>query len=195
MKTWTRVGLILTVGLTAASPLLLANRNFVPDWTFKGSSLTGFKTIGHAEWKATNGEIVGTPTSADGGWLVLDKSLQDLQFAAAVRCTGDCTAGVMVRAQQTADGMKGVFVPFGKADTAAASLTTDKDGRETAREPLGRAGGMVRIVAPPAAAGAGAPAGGRGGAPGGAPAAAPGGAARGGGGAGGAAGRGGAGGF
>src|SRR5690242_283367 len=108
-----RIGLVIALALSGASSLLFANRNFVADWTFKGSSLTGLRTLGHAEWKATNGEIIGTPTSADGGWLMLDKSLQDLQFAANVRCTADCIGGVMVRAEQTPTGMKGVFVPFG----------------------------------------------------------------------------------
>jgi hypothetical protein len=159
----TRIALVLMLGLSGASSLLVANRNFVPDWTFKGSSLNGFRTRGHAEWKAVNGEIVGTPTSADGGWLVLDKTLQDVQFAANVHCAADCIGGVMVRAEQTPTGMKGVFVPFGKTDTAAFGVTLDSEGRELTREPLGRAGGMVRVVADPAAGGRSARAGGFGG--------------------------------
>src|SRR5580765_5289523 len=142
-----RIAFVTVLILSGASPLIFANRNFVPDWTFKGSSLTGLRTLGHAEWKATNGEIVGTPTSADGGWLFLDKTLQDVQFAANVRCTPDCIGGVMLRAEQTPAGMKGVFVPFGKTDTAAFAVTLGQDGRELTREGLGRAGGMVRVVA------------------------------------------------
>ena len=95
-----RIALVVLI-LSGASPLIFANRNFVPDWTFKGSSLTGLRTLGHAEWRATNGEIFGTPTSADGGWLFLDKTLQDVQFAANVHCRLDCIAGVMVRAEET----------------------------------------------------------------------------------------------
>src|SRR6476660_5611855 len=155
-----RIALVSMLVLSSASSLLVANRNFVPDWTFKGSSVNGLRTLGHAEWKAANGEIVGTPTSADGGWLFLDKTLQDVQLAANVRCTADCLAGVLLRAEQTPTGMKGVFVPFGKVDTAAFGVTIDKDGRELTREPLGRAGGMVRVVAAPNASGrAGGPAG------------------------------------
>src|SRR5580765_131244 len=148
-----RIAFVTVLILSGASPLIFANRNFVPDWTFKGSSLTGLRTIGHAEWKAVNGEIVGTPTSPDGGWLMLDKSFQDVQLAANVRCAADCVAGVMIRAEPSPGGMKGVFVPFGKTDTAAAAITLDKDGRELTREPLGRAGGMVRVVAAPGATG------------------------------------------
>jgi hypothetical protein len=162
-----RTGLLTAVACSAASSFLLANRNFVPDWTFTGAGLTPFRTVGHATWKAANGEIVGTPTSPAGGWLVLDKTLQDVQFAADVRCTNDCTAGVMLRAAQTPTGMKGVFVPFGTTDAGAFAITLDNEGRELTRESLGRAGGMVRV------AGAAAAAGGRAGGPGGAAAATP----------------------
>src|SRR6188474_1596246 len=129
-----RLAVVLALVVSAAAPILFANRNFVPDWTFTGSSLTAFKTVGSAKWTASNGEIVGTPTAPEGGWLVLDRKLQDVQFAADVRCTGDCNAGVMVRGEQTANGMKGVFVPFGKDGTAAAAITTDQSGKELTRE-------------------------------------------------------------
>ena len=52
---------------------------FVPDWTFKGSALTGTQQIGQATWRAENGEIVGMPTSPDGGWLLLTGGYQDVQ--------------------------------------------------------------------------------------------------------------------
>ena len=156
---------IAAVGLaaTAMTVQVAGTRStFVPDWTFKGSSLAAFRTIGHAEWKAVNGEIVGTPTAPDGGWLFLDRTLQDLQFAANVRCTPECVAGVMVRAGQTADGTKGVFVPFGNTDTAAFALTLDRDGREVTRERLDNAGGMVRVAAARGAGGRAGAAGGPG---------------------------------
>ena len=64
-----------------------ANRNFQADWTFRGSALTGLTPMGDAAWTAANGEITGRPKSAAGGWLILDKPLQDVQFAASFRCT------------------------------------------------------------------------------------------------------------
>src|SRR6185436_16009195 len=85
-----------------------ANKNFVPDWTFQGSSLGSWRTLGDAGWRAENGEIVGVPKTAQGGWLILDKPLQDVQFAATFRCSGGCQAGVMLRAHSTAEGMRGV---------------------------------------------------------------------------------------
>ncbi len=61
-----------------AIAMLAAPRTFVPDVTFTGSSLSDWHTVGQANWKAENGEIVGTPTSAEGGWLVLNEPFQDL---------------------------------------------------------------------------------------------------------------------
>jgi hypothetical protein len=57
----------ISCGILAAGAFLLltpagANRNFVPDWTFKGSSLGAWRRLGAAEWRAENGEIVGTPS-------------------------------------------------------------------------------------------------------------------------------------
>jgi len=42
--------------------------DFVPDSTFSGSTLAGWHTLGAAQWKAQNGELVGT-ASGGGGWL------------------------------------------------------------------------------------------------------------------------------
>src|SRR4051812_27995985 len=87
-----------------------ANRDFQADWNFRGSALTGMSQLGDAAWTAENGEIVGKPKSAAGGWLLLEKSLQDVQFAASYKCTGGCRPGVLLRAEKTPSGMKGVFV-------------------------------------------------------------------------------------
>src|SRR3954454_23966509 len=97
------------VALTLTISLSGANGNFVPDWTFKGSTLTEWQKIGSADWRAENGEIVGTPTTADGGWLVLNQSFQDVQVAGSLRCAGACKVGVLLRAEKTPEGMKGVF--------------------------------------------------------------------------------------
>src|SRR5688500_8604437 len=85
----------LSIGLSGQAPA-----TFVPDWTFKGSALTGTQQVGQATWRAENGEIIGTPTGPDGGWLLLDKGYQDVQVAAHFRCPAGCTAGVMVRSEK-----------------------------------------------------------------------------------------------
>ncbi|MDP9324636.1 MAG: DUF1080 domain-containing protein, partial [Acidobacteriota bacterium] len=90
----------LAVAMTFA-PLTATRGTFVPDWTFKGSTLDGWHAVGEASWKAADGVLVGTPKSPEGGWLVLDKSLQDVQFGFELRCTGGCRTGVLLRAEKT----------------------------------------------------------------------------------------------
>ncbi len=128
-----------------------ANRNFIPDWSFQGSSLGQFRTLGDVDWHAENGEIIGLPRSPAGGWLILDRPLQDTQFAANVRCTGGCKAGVMLRAQTTSEGMRGAYVAFPEGQNSAGTfaLKLDPQGHEISREPLKPAGGMVRVMTPP----------------------------------------------
>ena len=130
-----------------------ARWNFSPDWTFKGNDLTKDWTIlGQATWKAVNGEIVGTPTTPEGGWLVLNKGLQDFQLGADLKCVGACRAGVLVRARRTADGgLAGVLLPYGEGEAGLFSVTIDATGRETSRAPLVGTGigNMVRYAPPP----------------------------------------------
>src|SRR5438046_8271187 len=90
------IGATLVV-INAAGPA-----NFKPDGIVTGSTLTGWHVVGDAVWKAQNGELVGTAKpGGNGGWLVMDKSFQDVQLYASYRCTGVCTSGVLLRAQQT----------------------------------------------------------------------------------------------
>ena len=39
------------------SILFAAARDFLPDFLFRESSLAGLRTMGHATWRASNGEI------------------------------------------------------------------------------------------------------------------------------------------
>ena len=49
----------LVIGATClVLPRADANKNFVPDWTFQGSSLGAARTVGSADWRAENGERV-----------------------------------------------------------------------------------------------------------------------------------------
>jgi hypothetical protein len=171
-------GILALVGAVLLISPATANKNFVPDWTFKGSALGQWRTLGGADWHAENGEIVGTPKTADGGWLIMDKSLQDTQFAATFRCTGGCKAGVLLRTETTPEGIKGVYValPDGQNPGGAFALKLDPQGREVSREALPRANGTVRVLTDAAAGGRGGAGAGRGapGAPGAAPGATPG---------------------
>jgi hypothetical protein len=154
-----------------------ASKNFAPDATFSGSSLSGWRTLGDVEWRAQDGEIVGTPKGSSGGWLLFERSYQDVALAASFRCGAGCAAGVLLRAEPTPDGgLKGIFMSLTSGDLAAYRVTLNAQGVQTSRERLRSPGpGQLRVAPPPAenapARGgpAGAPAGGRGGAPGGPP--------------------------
>ena len=167
----------LAIAVVSVAALQGARWNFIPDWTFKGTDLKkDWTVLGQATWQAVNGELIGTPTSPEGGWLVLNKSLQDFQFGADLKCSAECKAGVLVRARRQPDGgLTGIFVPYGAGETVLSVVTLDASGRETTRSPLegGSIGNMVRYApaassappAPPSAAGGP----GRAGLPGGAP--------------------------
>src|SRR4051794_5888351 len=146
--------------LVAAGPA-----NFKPDGMVTGSSLSGFHVLGDADWKAQNGELVGTAKpGAGGGWLVMDKGFQDVQLYTSYRCTGGCKSGILLRAQKTPDGgMTGVYVSLTEGDTTAYWIITDPGGKDLPREPLaapagrgGGGGGAARGGAPAAAAAPGA---------------------------------------
>ncbi|HXJ41246.1 MAG TPA: family 16 glycoside hydrolase, partial [Bryobacteraceae bacterium] len=109
MKTWS----LIVAAASAFMALAIAQGpvpDFKPDSTFTGSTLAGWKTMGGAEWKAANGELTGTAKGSTGGWLVSDKSYQDFGFFARFRCSGECKTGILLRAQKTPAGMKGVYL-------------------------------------------------------------------------------------
>ena len=137
----------VVVAASLTVPLSGANGNFVPDWTFKGSALTGWQKLGAADWRAENGEIIGTPTSADGGWLVLNQSFQDVQVATSLRCSAACKVGILLRAEKTPDGTKGILVSYTPGDIAAYAVTLDAQGHELMREKIRPGGGQARFVA------------------------------------------------
>lgn len=123
----------MALGLRAADPA-----NFKPDGSFKGSTLAGWHVVGDADWSAQNGELIGkAKPGTSGGWLVMDKSFQDVQLYTNYRCAGDCKSGVLFRARKAADGgMTGVYVSLSDGDTNAYSVTLDQAGKETGRDQL-----------------------------------------------------------
>src|SRR5689334_22753669 len=119
--------LAIAVGVTTfgqAKPPAVVPATFVPDWTFTGSTLSSMRPVGQATWRAENGEIVGTPTSADGGWLLLSPGYQDVLFAGSFRCAAACSAGVMLRTENTSGGTKGIFTSLA-GPAAAVAVTLD----------------------------------------------------------------------
>src|SRR4051794_31029967 len=138
-------GLLLVLGFGASFG---AGPTFAPDASFKGSSLVGWHTLGQAEWRAHDGELIGAAKNGPG-WLLLDRSYQDAALFAHFQCTGECKTGVLLRAEKTADGMKGIFVSLNDGDIASYRVTLDAQGKEVQREKLRYAGGQVRIAPPP----------------------------------------------
>ena len=98
-----------------------------------------------ASWRAQNGEIIGTPKAPAGGWLVLNKSYQDVALFTNLTCLSGCKAGLLLRAEKTPEGgMKGVFVSLTEGEPGSFAVQLDAQGKEIGREPLpagGRAGG------------------------------------------------------
>src|SRR5215218_121046 len=128
------LGGIAVIAAVATAPAAATRGTFVPDWTFKGSTLAGWQVLGQATWRAADGELIGTPKAAEGGWLVLDKSFQDIEFGADFWCTGGCKTGVLLRAEKTPTGMKGVYVSLVEGDVRSYAVTLDANGRELTRE-------------------------------------------------------------
>ena len=123
--------------------------SFRPDATFKGSTLNGWHAIGAAQWRMENGEIIGSPKQPGGGWLVLDRSLQDVGFYASFRCAPGCTTGVLLRAEKTATGMKGIYVSLTSGEVEPYRVTLDAQGQFLTRDALRPGGGQMRVAPPP----------------------------------------------
>ena len=140
------LGLVAAFAALLTIPVAGTRGTFVPDWTFKGSTLAGWHVLGAADWKAVDGELVGTPKSADGGWLVLDKSFQDVEFGADFKCVGACRTGVLLRAEKTATGMKGVFLSLDAGEIGGYAVTLDANGKILTKERLRPGGGLMRIA-------------------------------------------------
>jgi len=148
--------ILTTMALLFVAPAFADGPSFHPDVTLTGSSLAGWHTVGAATWHAANGELTATPQSGNGGWLMLDRGLQDVGIYTEFRCAAACEAGALFRAQKTADGWKGIFVSFTDPDTGSYAVTLDAQGKILTKEKLRRGGGLIR-VAPPATGAAGGP--------------------------------------
>jgi hypothetical protein len=132
------ISLFAAICLFNESAFAAVPKDFIPDVTFAGSALTGWHTLGQADWRADDGEIIGTPAQSNGGWLVLNKGYQDIEIYASFRSTSDSKAGILLRTEKTADGgIKGVLVSLNEGDTVAYDLILDAQGNEVSRTKLG----------------------------------------------------------
>src|SRR5580658_10270706 len=132
------IGLLAFLCLLNESAISAVPKDFIPDATFTGSAVTGWHTLGQAGWRAEDGEIIGTPTQTNGGWLMLDKGYQDIQIYASFRSTNESKAGLLLRAEKTPDGgMKGIFVSLSGGDNSSYNVVLDAQGNELSRTKLG----------------------------------------------------------
>jgi hypothetical protein len=132
---------IAALAALVLAPVFATGPTWIPDVTFKATSLAGWHVLGQADWRVEKGEVVGTAKPGGGGWLVLDHSYQDVEFYAGFHCTGGCKTGVLLRAEKTAEGMKGVYVSLTEGDVSTYRVTLGPDGQELSREPLRPPGG------------------------------------------------------
>ena len=130
-------------------PSAPAQKDFVPDYAFKGTSLTGWNTLGGAAWKATNGTIEGSGTPSSG-WLVSDRKFQDVRVFVRLQCQGPCDAGLLLRAERTKDnGLQGDYVSLSDGDLNTYQVTLDAQGNEVSRVKLPEAGPEITGISPP----------------------------------------------
>ena len=139
MSNWRTMAVAtMAMCVTFAGSLFTAGPTFKADYRFTGTALGGFTAIGDADWKVENGEIVGRPKTATGGWLLLEsKELQNLQVYASMKCVEGCRAGFLMRAEKTPDGgMKGVLMSVTENDLVPYTVKIDANGKEVSREPF-----------------------------------------------------------
>ncbi len=128
-------------------PANLRGPSFIPDAKFTGATLAGWHTLGQADWRVENGELIGKATG-NGSWLVLDHSYQDTGFYAAFRCTGVCDTGILLRMTKTAAGINGTYLSIRGTEITGENLTLDAQGNIVDREKLENAAGMIRYAPP-----------------------------------------------
>ena len=98
------------IAIAVATSVVLGGQptgRFVPDWTFKGSALTGMQQIGQVTWRAENGEIIGTPQTPEGGWLLLDREYQDRTVRPVISLCGGLLGRCDGAVREDADGHQG----------------------------------------------------------------------------------------
>ncbi len=68
---------------------------------------------------------------------------------ASFKCAQGCETGVLLRAEKTSSGMKGIYVSLTGGDVASYRVTLDEQGRILTRDALRPGGGQMRIAPPP----------------------------------------------
>jgi len=138
----------VTFGQTESDETARTGLSFQPDYTFNGSSLGNWQSLGDVDWRAQNGEIIGSIKGTNGGLLILDHSFQDIGVHTAFKSSLDNEAGIVMRLEKTDDGLKGTLVSIKDGEVVFNSITFDKNGKELQRVELPPPTGypLVRLV-------------------------------------------------
>jgi hypothetical protein len=114
---------------------------------FDGTSLTGWRMQGPAQWRVESGELLGSCDASGGGWLATQRGFEDFVLRFAFRSTSG-EAGVLLRnapldwsrfshPAHAGDRTMGVYVALTGAHAGEMSmLTLDGDGKEIDRKPI-----------------------------------------------------------
>jgi hypothetical protein len=140
--------------LEPGSPLISAGQGHMAKTTgsapvtiFDGTSLSGWRTQGPAQWSVDNGALLGACDAPGGGWLKSERGFEDFVFRFAFRSTSG-EAGVLLRNApltwsrffHPADAggqTMGVYVALSGAHAGDMSLLTlDGEGKQIDRTPI-----------------------------------------------------------
>ena len=102
-------------------------------------------SLGRAAWR------VGATIKKDGrdgepAWLMIDRPLQDVALFSRFRCVTTCEVGVLLRAEKTAAGYRGVYLAFTPNAAGAYDVEIDSSGAFLKKIAAPRAPSMLRIA-------------------------------------------------
>ena len=126
-------GLVLTMAAAAAVSIGLsgqAPRTFAPDWTFKGSALTGMQQVGTghlARRERRDHRHADRARTAAG--CCSTRAIRTCSSPPRTGARAECTAGIMVRSEKGADGTKGVYTVISGDERSTAAVTVDAQGQ------------------------------------------------------------------
>lgn len=121
--------------------------SLVPDYVYKGSSLSGWHTLGSANWKANNG-IITVKANGAPAYLVSDRGFQDIHLRILFKTDTNTEVGFLFRVEKTSDGFKSFLASIKGTEMGFYNVALDAQGKETKREALHPAGGIIRQAPP-----------------------------------------------
>lgn len=148
-------GLAISVAATAAPLSPVAD--WMPDTIYSGEMIDGLPAGGEVDWHIEGKDIVARPRPGGrGGWLLLDRPLQDVAAYVEFKCANPCDAGLVVRAARTdGGGFAGTLAHYGSEPSGLAGLQFAA-GQPSELKTLPDGEGQSRFAVPPGGAPAGA---------------------------------------